>query len=196
MTTLIGDFRYACRALAGRPGFAAVAILTLALGIGANTAIFSILDAVLLRPLPYADPDRLAMVWERNFPRNRMTNVVAPANFLNWLDEQQAFEQMAAFTYTLPVTLTGAGDPEELPSQFVSPNFFDVLGIRPVAGRGFRAEDGISGNDNVVVISHRLWRRRFGGDPSDHRALDHVERRAAHGHRHRAAWLPSVGSNR
>ena len=86
----------------GRPGFAIIAILTLALGIGANTAIFSVLDAVLLRPLPYGDPDRLAMVWERNFPRNRMTNVVAPANFLNWLDEQQAFEEMAAFTFTFP----------------------------------------------------------------------------------------------
>src|SRR5262245_9080825 len=103
------DLRYALRSIASRPAFAAIAILTLALGIGANTAIFSVLDAVLLRPLPYAHPESLAMVWERNFPRNRMGNVVAPANFLNWLDEQRVFSDMAAFTYTLPRTLTGAG---------------------------------------------------------------------------------------
>ena len=158
------DLRHGVRLLLRAPGFAAIAIAALAIGIGANTAVFSIAHALLLKPLPYADPDRLTVVWEHNLPRDRRSNVVAPANFLHWREMQGSFEEMAAASLTLRATITGSGEPEEVPIQLVTASFFPLLGVAPAIGRPFtEVED--RRDAAVVVISDRLWRRRFGADP-------------------------------
>src|SRR5215471_12375069 len=164
MENLFHDLRYGFRMLVKNPAFTAVAILTLALGIGANTAIFSVVNAVLLRQLPYADSDRLVAVWEQNISRNRDKNSLSPANFLDWRDQNNCFEQMAGL-FDFRTNLTGFDDPEELAVQVVTPNFFDLLGSRALVGRTFVSEEGERGHDNVVVLSYELWQRRFGGDP-------------------------------
>src|SRR5262245_18715750 len=120
MTTWLQDLRLGFRMLWRSPGFAAIAIAALAIGIGANTAIFSVVNALLSRPLPYADPDRLAIVWDHNLPRDRKNNVVSPGNFLHWRELNQTFEDMAAVGLTFSMTVTGAGDPEELQMQYVT----------------------------------------------------------------------------
>ncbi len=162
METLFKDIRYAIRSLLNQPGFTAVAITTLALGIGANTAIFSVVNAVLLRPLQFHDPDRLVMIWEEasfaGFPRN----TPAPANYVDWKTQNQSFEDMAALAYR-SLNLTGDGEPEKLSADAVTTNFFPLLGIRPLAGRGFAPEDDQPGASKVAVLSHRLWRSRYGG---------------------------------
>ena len=131
---LFRDVRYAVRALWSSPGSSLVVILTLALGIGANTAVFSVVNAVLLEPLPYPDPDRLTMVWERNYPRGVERNVVNLANFLDWKDQSTSFEDMAAF-YRWSGNLTGDGEPERVVVTYTHPRFFSVLGIPPFRGR-------------------------------------------------------------
>ena len=147
-----------------RPGFTAVAVLALALGIGANTAIFSVVNAVLLRPLPFKDPERLVMVWEHNRPRGRTMNVINPGNFLDWREQSSVFEQMAAF-YDTQLNLTGEGaSPEEAPAQVVTVNLFSLLGVNAELGRTFIDEEGQEGRDHVAILSHGLWQRRFGGD--------------------------------
>ncbi|MGH9703369.1 MAG: ABC transporter permease, partial [Candidatus Acidiferrales bacterium] len=165
MESIWHDLRYSLRVLAKAPGFTAVAILTLALGIGANTAIFSVVNRVLLTRLPFQKPDRLVMVWEKNPHRNYDRNVVSPANFLNWKDRNTVFEQMAA-SYDGRVNLTGEGDPEEVAIQSVSPNLFSMLGVNAAIGRTFMTEDGLEGHDDVVILSYGLWLRKFGGDPN------------------------------
>src|SRR6185369_10418438 len=132
MRTLLQDLRYALRAMAKSPGFTTVAVLTLALGIGANTAIFSVLDAVVLRPLPYPRPGRLAMLWERRPDRNHI--VVSYPDFQDWRARSRSFESMAAYA-EWTVNLTGIGQPERIESAVVSATFFKVLGVRPEAGR-------------------------------------------------------------
>src|ERR671912_1196729 len=114
MRDLIQDVRYAARLLRRSPGFTLVAVAALALGIGANTAIFTVVDTLLLRPLPYASPDRLAVVWEHNLPRDRKNNVVSPGNFIHWRELNHVFEDLAAVSMTMNVTLTGNGEPEEV----------------------------------------------------------------------------------
>jgi putative ABC transport system permease protein len=161
METFIQDLRYSIRTLLKKPLFAAVAIITLALGIGANTAIFSVVNAVLLRSLPYNDPNRLVMVWEHNRPRSRPTNVINPANYLDWREQNRVFEGMSAL-YDGRFNLTGTGDPEEITGQVVSTNFFSILGAQPMLGRGFIESEGVQGQDNVAVLSYGLWQRRFG----------------------------------
>ncbi len=163
MMTLLQDLRHGARLLVRAPGFAAIAIAALAIGIGANTAIFSVVNTLLLQPLPYHDADRLAIVWEHNIPRDRKNNVVAPANFLHWRDMNQGFTDLGALSSTFDVTLTGAGDPEEVPTQLVTAEVFPILGVRPAIGRGFTPEE-IRPGSRVVVISDRLWKRRFRGD--------------------------------
>src|SRR3954462_11773058 len=116
---LAQDFRYAARLLLRAPGFAFIAIAALALGIGANTAIFSVVDTLLIRPLPYRDADRLAGGWEFNVPRARTTNVVSPGNFIHWRELNRSFEDLAAVSMTFRTTLTGAGDATELPVQYI-----------------------------------------------------------------------------
>jgi predicted permease len=160
----MGDIRYGLRLLRKAPGFAAIAIATLALGIGANTAIFSAVDALLIRALPYADPDRVVMVWEdataAGFPRN----TPAPGNYTDWARLNRSFAGIAA-TRGVSANITGAGVPEQIVGRAVTPNFFSVLGVKPAIGRTFTDEEDRS-TAQVVVISHGLWQRRYGGDAS------------------------------
>ena len=155
------DLRYGLRMLAKSPGFTAVAVLTLALGIGANTAIFSVVNSVLLGTLPYKDADRLAIVWESRHDENR--NVANPANYMDWKEQNQVFTDLAGFADRRAV-LIGDGEPEELPVQVATPNLFSVLGAEPLLGRTFSADDGQPNQPRAVVISYGLWQRRFGGD--------------------------------
>ena len=164
MTAFLQDLRYGFRVLLKSPGFALVAILALAIGIGANTAIFSVANTLLLQRLPYRDADRLAIVWEHNLVRDRKSNVVGPANFVHWRELNRTFEGLAAVSPTLNVTLTGAGDPEEIAAQLVSVELFSVLGVQPALGRAFVPEENRP-DARVVILSDRLWRRRFGADP-------------------------------
>jgi putative ABC transport system permease protein len=163
MEVLIQDIKYGIRTLLKRPGFTAIAVITLALGIGATTAIFSVVQSVLLRSLPYGAGDRLVMVWEHNRTRNRPQNVINLGNFFDWKEQNHVFDDMAAF-FDLSAKLTGDGEPEELPTQIATPNLFVVLGVNAVMGRTFTPDDGKPGQPDVVVISYGLWQRRFGGD--------------------------------
>ena len=165
MDSIIKDIRYGLRSLVKRPGFTVIALIALALGIGANTAIFSLVNAVVLQPLPYPDPDRL--VWAWGTVRNGTTRAsVAPLDYLDFRNQNKTFEQLAA-SLTLPASanLTGSGDPERLTASAVTGNFFDTFGVRPVLGRGFSLENEKIGQDQVTLLSHALWQRRFGGDP-------------------------------
>ena len=164
MRSVLQDLRYGARLLVRSPGFSLVAIIALAIGIGANTAIFSVVYTLLLQRLPYRDADRLAIVWEHNTVRDRKSNVVGPANFIHWREMNQVFEDLAAVTITYSVTVTGNGDPEELQAQSISAELFQILGVAPALGRGFTPEENVPGTRSVV-ISDRLWRRRFGADP-------------------------------
>jgi putative ABC transport system permease protein len=159
---LLQDFRYGLRTVARNPGFAAVAMMALALGIGANTAIFSVVNAVLVQPLQYADPDDLVMVWEHNRPRNRTDNVVGPANYLRWEERNSVFQEMAGMAETT-WNLTGDGEPERVGVALATPSLFRILGTPVILGRTFVDEDQRS--DDVVLIIEGLWRRRFGSDP-------------------------------
>jgi putative ABC transport system permease protein len=159
------DFRHSLRILQRSPGFTAVAVLTLALGIGADTALFSVLDSVLLHPLPYHDPDRLVMVWESSSQHPNPHNTVSPPNFLDWQTRNTVFSSMA-YIFDERDNLTGNGDPEEIVVQDVSANFFSVLGVAPILGPGFTPENGLAGHDNVVILSFGLWKERFAGDPT------------------------------
>ena len=165
MRALMQDVRYALRVLARQPGVTFVAILTLALGIGANSAIFSAVNAILLRPLPYKDPDRLVTLWEKRPAEGVMDNVVAPADFVDWTTLTTSFSGMAAMTW-VSADLTGAGDPVRLLTGAVSPEFFDLFGVTPILGRSFRAEEGVEGKHRVVILGHKLWASRFGRDAS------------------------------
>jgi putative ABC transport system permease protein len=163
METCWQDLRFGFRQLLNKPGFALIATLSLALGIGANTAIFSLVDAALLRPLPFHDPDRLAVVWEDaakiGFPRN----TPAPANYADWKAQNRAFEDMAALNWRT-FNLTDEGEPEKVEAQAVTANFFPLLGVKPQLGRVFTQEEDQPGGNKVALISHGLWQRRFGGD--------------------------------
>jgi putative ABC transport system permease protein len=158
------DIRFAFRQLRKSRAFAAVAILTLALGIGANTAVFSVADAVLLKPLRFDDPASLVMVWEKLPKYDVLRNTVAPVNFLDWQEQNRAFTGMAAFM-DRPVNLTGAGLPEQVDVEEVSANFFSVLGVKPILGRGFVEAENQPGKSNAVVLSYSLWKSKFAGDP-------------------------------
>ncbi len=156
------DVRYSLRLLRKSPGFTAIAIATLALGIGANTAIFSAVDAVLIRPLPYSDPDRLVLVWEDNSAAGFPRNTPAPGNYVDWKRLQHSFFAMAA-TRGGSASVTSDGPPEQILGRRVSQNFFDVLGVRPAIGRTFTEEEDRT-SAPVILISDGLWRRRYGGD--------------------------------
>jgi putative ABC transport system permease protein len=159
------DFRHALRMLLRNPGFTVVAVLTLALGIGANTAIFSVINSVLLHPLPYHDPDNLVMVWESNSQHPNPHNTVSPPNFLDWQSRNTVFSSMA-FIFDERGNFTGNGDPQEVVVQDVSANFFSLLGVDPIIGPGFAPENGQPGHANVVILSYGLWKERFAGDPA------------------------------
>ncbi len=165
---LRADLRLAARSLGRNRGFAAVAILSLALGIGANSAIFAVIDAVLLRPLPYPQSDRLVRVWEGKPSANYSRNVVNGWNYLDWRDRNHSFEQLAAASrqsMDLTGDLPGDGDPVSVPGMLVTTDFFNVLGVQPVRGRWFLAEESQPGKTARAIISYELWRSRYGLDP-------------------------------
>ena len=159
------DLHYALRRLRRAPGFTAAAVICLALGIGANTAIFTVIDAVLVRPLPYDQPDRLVGVWEANGLRKSDRNTVSPANYLDWKAAGTVFSGMAA-VHDVSASLTGSGEPEEVPVQRATASLFGVLGLRPALGRTFSAAEDAPGGAEVAILSHRLWERRYHADPA------------------------------
>ena len=163
--SLIKDIRYGFRSLLKRPGFTAIALIALALGIGANTAIFSLVNAVVLRPLPFPEPDRL--VWVYGNIRNGGNRAsVSPLDFLDYRSQNKTFEQFAAsITIPIPVNLTGSGEPERLTASAVTGNYFEAFKVSPALGRGFSLENEKSGQDQVAVLSHTFWQKHFGGDP-------------------------------
>jgi putative ABC transport system permease protein len=154
------DVRYALRTLRKRPGFTIAAALTIALGIGANAAIFSLLRAVLLRPLPYAEPDRVMLIWR---PGSEDPTWIAVPELASYQQEAPSFEQVAAYT-TSASNLTGRAEPERVKSAYVTANLMAALGVSPELGRGFAPEEDVPGKDAVVLLSHELWQRRYGGD--------------------------------
>jgi len=158
METLLQNLRYTIRALRKSPGFTAVAAITLALGIGANTAIFSVVNAVLLRPLPYEDDSRLVVIL------NQGRNPVAPANFIDWRTQSQSFSQMGAAEYWTP-NLTGTDNPEKLWALHVTPDIFPMMGVQPLLGRMFLPEEQEAGKEHEVVLSYSLWQSHFAGNP-------------------------------
>ena len=165
MDSLLKDIRYGLRGLLKRPGFTAIALVALALGIGANTAIFSLVNAVVLRPLPFAEPDRLVWVWG-NIRNGGSRASVSALDYLDFRSQNKTFEHFAAsVTIPVPVNLTGSGDPERLMASAVTGNYFDAFGVTPALGRGFTLENEKPGNDQVTVLSYGFWQKHFAGDP-------------------------------
>jgi len=162
MRNLFQDIRYGLRTLKRNPGFTATAILTLALGIGANSAIFSVVNTVLLNPLAYKDPNQLVAVWERNTAAGKEQDSVAPLNYQDWIKQATAFKELAAFRYG-GFTLTGRDYPEQVGTLYVSANMFRTLGIEPMLGRTFTDEE-VQRGERVVVLGHKFWQSRLGGD--------------------------------
>ncbi|HEV2836764.1 MAG TPA: ABC transporter permease, partial [Pyrinomonadaceae bacterium] len=160
--TVMQDVRYGARMLTKHKAFTTVAVTTLALGIGANTAIFSVVNELLLRPLPYRDAERVVMLWEVT-PEGRHQNTTSRANYRSWRDQSSSFERMAAFS-DQRLNLTGNGEPEELSVQFATPELFKVLGVDAMLGRTFLPEDDGPDKPPVAVLSYPLWQRRFGGE--------------------------------
>src|SRR5574341_1281736 len=158
MGTLWQDFRYGLRGLLRQPVLTAVAALSLALGIGANSAIFSVVNAVLLRPPPYYEPERLVMLWSTHLPTGRRTNPVSPADFTEWQAQNHVFEQIATSRDAL-YNLTGRGEPEQILGYRFSANFFQVLGAQPALGRTFLPEEDRPVGERVAILGHRLWQR-------------------------------------
>ena len=164
MATLIHDIRYGLRMLVKTPGFTATAIAALALGIGANMAIFTVADSVLLRPLPYDEPDRLMMVWETDLGQGRDRNVVSVANFFDWKEQSASFEAMGAFSaYT--TTLILGGEPQRIPAASVSEGLFSTLRAKAHRGRLFDQKEYSPDGDRVAVVSHRFWQNQYGANP-------------------------------
>ena len=164
LESLSKDLRFGARLLAKDRAFTVTAVLTMALAIGANTAIFSVVNTVLLKPLPYPQPDRLVIVWEQNPHRGWYENIVSAANFLDWQMQNDVFSGMAAFESN-NFTLTGENKPEEVAGERVTTNLFSVLGIQPFRGRLFLSEEGKEGNARAM-LSYGLWEERYGGDPA------------------------------
>ena len=165
MDTIIKDVRYGLRSLFKRPGATAIALITLALGIGVNTAIFSAVDSILLRPLPLKDPEGLVSIWEHGMRVGINRNEFAPANYFDLRNQNQVFEGVGAFG-DQSVNFTGEGEPERIDGQVVTANVFSLLGVQPALGRTFAPEEDQLGRHRVVVLSDKLWQRRFNRDPS------------------------------
>src|SRR4029453_6102375 len=163
MTGFIQDIRYALRALARAPGFSAVAVLTLALGIGATTIVYSLVDGILLKPLPIADPDRVVLA--RSLATNKSEMSVSFPDFQDWVARAKSFESLGAWR-GFPSNLTGLGQPRQINIRQVTANLFDVLGVRPILGRGLTAADDQPGVDRVCLVSYGFWQRELGGDAS------------------------------
>ncbi|HEV8484124.1 MAG TPA: ABC transporter permease [Blastocatellia bacterium] len=164
MEELLQDLRYGFRMLLKSPGFTGAAVLALALGIGANTAIFSVVDAVLLRPLPYPEPDQLMVLREFKLPVHPEFPV-APGNFLEWQNQSSTFESLCAYRGA-SYNLVSGSTPQRIQAARVSAGLITALGTPPAIGRDFLAEEDQEGRGNVVVLSHGLWQRQFGADPN------------------------------
>lgn len=165
MENLCLDLRYGVRALLRKRSVTAMAVLTIALGIGANTAIFSLVNAILLRPLPFQSPEQLVEIQTVNLGGGQPTSGASPADFWSWQEQSQAFENIAAFSGG-GTTLTLDQHPESFPGAAVSVNFFDTLGIKPLYGRAFTSEEGKTNSPSVLILSHKLWQQKFAGDQS------------------------------
>ncbi len=166
MQTLWQDLRYGARMLMKKPGFTLIAVMTLSLGIGANTAIFSVVHAALLRPLPYEEPDRLVMIWERNLSRGLEQSQASPVTYCDWREQKHLFDKIAGWWYP-QVNLTDTGvEPQRVRAIDVTDGFFDVLGARPIIGRGFQPGEDRPGGERLAVIGHELWRSRYNSDPN------------------------------
>jgi putative ABC transport system permease protein len=163
MDALLQDIRYAIRMCVRQPGFTAIAVVALALGVGANTAIFTIVNAVLLERLPYRDSDRIMSLWEEGTHRPGRNNTLGPANFIRWRERSSSFDAMAAMVDTR-ANLTGRGDPEEVVVQNVEAQFFPILGVSPLLGRTFTDSENRDPQSSVVILGYDFWQRRFGGD--------------------------------
>ena len=164
MGTLLQDFRYGLRMLAKKPGFTLIAVMALALGIGANSAIFSVVNAVLLRPLPFENPERLVQVWGTNAKRGQTKAPFSYQNFADFREQNQSFEYMAAYT-DASAAFTYADAPEQIEGCGSTADLFKVLGAKPLLGRTFEREDEVAGGTKIVVLSYNLWQRRFNSDP-------------------------------
>jgi putative ABC transport system permease protein len=165
MENLLYDFRYGFRTLMKNPAFSVVAILAIMLGTGANSAIFSVVNAILLRPLAFNEPDRLVMVWGNNVKSGVPQYPLSVLDFLDYREHNQVFEQVASFAYE-DFNLSAGEEPEHYPGSIVSANFFSLLGVNPTVGRAFAPEEDQAGADRVVILSNGLWKRRFGADPN------------------------------
>jgi putative ABC transport system permease protein len=161
---MLKDVAYSLRMLRKSPVFTLIAALALAIGIGANTCIFSVVNAVLLQPLPFQHPGRIMTVWETS-PRGLKTNVVNPVNFLEWQARNHSFTAMAAFVQST-VNLRGNGDPEQVPTLLATGDFFSILGVQPLRGRAFTTAENAPGGPDASLISYGLWQRQYGGDPA------------------------------
>ncbi len=164
MDGLLKDFRYAIRSLLKRPPLTIIAIITLAIGIGANSAIFSVVNALLVNPLPFPELDRVVAIWETQPSRGVVRNEASMANYLDWRSQNQTFEQMGLYRWW-SASLTGLETPERIQGFLITGNFLDVLAVKPALGRGFAADEDQPGKDAVAILSHGLWQRRFAGDP-------------------------------
>ena len=162
---LLQDVRYAFRLMRLRPGYTALIVLMLALGIGANTAVFSVINGVLLRPLPFKDPSRLLMIWENDQLNRKPRYPVAPANYVDWRDQARTVTPIAAYAQGTMI-LTGVEEPVRLRSTVATPRFFDVLGVTPALGRAFADADAVPPHHRVAILSHRTWQQRFAADPA------------------------------
>ena len=164
----MNDLKFALRQLLKNPGFAAVAVLTLALGIGANTAVFTVVNAVLLKPLPLPDSERLVSIWERDArPGGKQQQVpVAAAQFVDWHHELKSFQALAFWQPAAVNLASDGGPPERHNAALVSEDYFRVTGIGPAQGNGFVKENFNAGQDGVVMLGHGVWQERFGGDPN------------------------------
>src|SRR5215470_18204868 len=158
------DLRYGARMLLNNPGFTLIAVVTLALGIGANSVIFSFFNGVLLRPLPFQQPERLVLLDEIATNRGGASLGVSWPNYLDWRAQNHVFSDLGGYQ-DITFTLTGVGDAEELPGAMASDRLFELLGVAPQLGRTFTPEENQPAHHHVVILSHGLWRRRFGGDP-------------------------------
>jgi len=166
MESLLQDLRFGARMLLKNPGFTLIAVVTLALGIGANTAIFSVVNGVLLRPLRFPEPEQLLTVWERYPALGIERNDPAAANYVDWKAQSQSFDSLAMFTWARGMNLTGSGDPARVLIVGVTANLFRTLRVEPMLGRVFTEEEEIPGRDQVALLGYNLWKNRFGGDPA------------------------------
>ena len=165
MDSLLRDLKFSVRSLLKRPGFAAVAVLTLALGIAANTTIFSTVDALLLHPFSFPNQQRLLVLWEQNLAVGNTRGSVAPGNFTDWREQNQTCEQLVAIDQK-SFDLSDGAHPERFPGYGVTQGFFDALGVKAAQGRTFLPEESEPGREQVVVLKHSFWQQHLGGDPN------------------------------